>query len=359
MGKQKYLSARKANRNSMFQHQRVSNYLPYMDLANFITSLDIGILNPLCPNLVNLSEVQNKPVGMFRDIRDFVPRLATFYLKVDQYRSDKLLRFDKFVKKDPSSFLFLLSFGGDGAPGVGTVFNISILNVGKRILSSSETFMVFGSDVEESSLSARRFVIKAITDFIYLESKVFSLNVNNNNVNVEFKLCELPNDMKMLCFLAGELSNAAKYFTTFADVNYDNYRDYRKTFGKDWKPFNYQKRLDDSKKVKQKKPDLEKSKIWATTSRQKVTALISTVLKSRQEEIPLVKDFVSVAKCEPLHLKNNVCKDIFVKICLTLYGSFPFKAKSYKSLPENNIFCMLVSFVHNEIKLNLLSKKNG
>ena len=31
--------------------------------------------------------------------------------------------------------------------------------------------------------------------------------------------CELPNDMKKLCFLAGELSNAAKYFTTFADVN--------------------------------------------------------------------------------------------------------------------------------------------
>jgi hypothetical protein len=29
---------------------------------------------------------------------------------------------------------------------------------------------------------------------------------------------ELPNDMKMLAFLAGELTNSATYFSTFADV---------------------------------------------------------------------------------------------------------------------------------------------
>ena len=35
----------------------------------------------------------------------------------------------------------------------------------------------------------------------------------------------------MLCFLAGKLSNSAKYFTTFADVNTDNYRQYDKLYG--------------------------------------------------------------------------------------------------------------------------------
>ena len=60
-----------------------------------------------------------------------------------------------------------------------------------------------GGDVEESSVPARCFVIRAIADFIYLESKVFSINTESGNVNVEFKLSELPNDMKMLCFLAG------------------------------------------------------------------------------------------------------------------------------------------------------------
>ena len=69
--------------------------------------------------------------------------LAGCYLTVNQYRDDKLLTFDSLHKKDESSFLFLLAFGGDGAPGVGT-------------------FMLFGADVEESSLLARCFVKKAI-----------------------------------------------------------------------------------------------------------------------------------------------------------------------------------------------------
>ena len=41
------------------------------------------------------------------------------------------------------------------------------------MLSSSGTIMIFGGELEESSLAARRFVRKAISDFIYLESKVF------------------------------------------------------------------------------------------------------------------------------------------------------------------------------------------
>ena len=144
----------------------------------------------------------------------------------------------KFVKKDLNSFLFRISFGGDGAPGIGTIFNVSFLNVGKRILSSSETCMVCGGDVEENSLIVKRFVEKAIEDFIYLESKVFLVSVDTENVKVKFKLAELPN-VKMLSFLAGELSNSAKYFTTFADVNFENYRDYTKSFGIHWKPFLY------------------------------------------------------------------------------------------------------------------------
>ena len=51
---------------------------------------------------------------------------------------------------------------------------------------------------------------------------MFLVSVDTENVKVEFKLAELPNDMKMLSFLAGELLNSAKYFTTFADVNSEN-----------------------------------------------------------------------------------------------------------------------------------------
>jgi hypothetical protein len=37
--------------------------------------------------------------------------------------------------------------------------------------------------------------------------------------------------MKMLCFLAGELSNSAKYFSTFANVSYDDMSKIDFTFG--------------------------------------------------------------------------------------------------------------------------------
>ena len=95
--------------------------------------------------------------------------------------------------------LFLLAFGGDGAPGVGTVFSVSFLNIGKRILSSSGTFMLFGADVEDSSLPSRCFALK--------------------------------------------------------------------------------------------------------------------------EEVPLVKHYISVAKCEPLHLKNNICKELFIKVWKDIFGA--------------------------------------
>ena len=124
---------------------------------------------------------------------------------------------------------------------------------------------------------------------------MFTISTESGSVNVEFKLSELPNDMKMLRFLAGELSNAAKYFTTFANVNTDNHRQCDKTYGKDWNLFSCDKRLQDSAR---KKTELAKSNNAESTKRQKLT-YISTALKSHQEEIPLVKHYVSVAKCEP------------------------------------------------------------
>ena len=240
--KNKNRAARESNRYSLFQNKRLANYLPYKELAKYISSLDIGMLKLFSPYLVETNELENIPAGLFRDIKTYIQRLAIFYMKVNKCRSDKLL-----------TFLFLISFGGYRAPGVGTIFNISFLNAGKRILSSSETFMVF----EENSLIMKHFVGKAIEDFIYLESKVFLVSVDTENVKVEFKLAELPNDMKMLSFLAGELSNSAKYFTTFPDVNSENYRDYTKSFGIHWKSFLYSKRVEDSKKVVKKKQELK------------------------------------------------------------------------------------------------------
>ena len=50
-------------------------------------------------------------------------------------------------------------------------------------------------------------------------------------VQVKFYFAELPNDMKMLAFLAGELSNSAKYFFSFATVSTDKGRNVERALG--------------------------------------------------------------------------------------------------------------------------------
>jgi len=211
-----------------------------------------------------------------------------------------------------------MAIGGDGAPGSGCLFLISFLNVGERICSSSENFLLFGANVAENSFIIRKFLMKLIADLHFLESKVFIITIKEKQYKVEFKVSEFPNDLKMLAFLAGELSNAAYYFSTFGTVNKDDANDYKKEYGvtktADWKPFLYQKRIADVDKVQKKKKELALSKSSGATKRQNLTAYISKTLKSRQEEVPLIGKFVDLAKAEPLHLKNNVTKEMFVKL---------------------------------------------
>lgn len=114
---------------------------------------------------------------------------------------------------------FLVAFGGDGCPfgknESACSFLISFLNVGKRVASSSDDFLVFGGDVEETSLIVKKyvnFVCKQIKD---LKGCVFEIN----GLHVSFYFEELPNDMKMLAMLAGELSNCVTFFSTSANVS--------------------------------------------------------------------------------------------------------------------------------------------
>ena len=66
-------------------------------------------------------------------------------------------------------------------------------------------------------------------------------------VNVKFCISELPNDMKMLAYLAGELSNSVKFSSTFANVSLENCKKTNGCFGKEksdtWQSWQYSKRL--------------------------------------------------------------------------------------------------------------------
>ena len=93
--------------------------------------------------------------------------------------------------------------------------------------------------------------------------------------------------MKMLAFLAGEFTNAAHYFTTFANVNKHDSNDVSKSFNmegnSDWQPFRFEKRVSDAKLVSKNEIELSKRKIKHVTMRSNLTSYISNKLKSRQE----------------------------------------------------------------------------
>ena len=359
MGKRKYLNIRKSHKSP-----DIPNFVPYKQLSQRIRDIDIGQVNDINPVLTLDLPEDELGEGMFRNLVQFSLRLAEFYIKVNMNRTDKLKNFEQIKKKNLTSILFLMAIGGDEAPITGTSFLLSFLNVGKRLASSFENYLVFGGNVKENGSIVRRYVLKLMTEIKHLESEVFTLNIQGTTHLVEFKLEALPNDMKMLAFLAGELSNAAYYFTTFANITKDGANDVSKSkFGKEdnanWKPFVYEQRISDAKEVKKKKLELSKKNIKPVTMRSNLTSFISKQLKSRQEEEPLVGAFVDLAKCEPLHLKNNTVKERFVKILKIVISqaNLPAEVKCFKDLPDDNLFVHFIKFIRVEMNSNYLAKK--
>jgi len=283
----KYNNVRKAN-----AMKGRANFVPYKTLSEFV-KVDIGKVYDIDPTLTQNVPRAEIGEGSYRDLVEYGPRLAEFYLTVNENRVDKLHEFSHIERKDPGSFIFLVAIGGDEAPLAGTTFLVSFLNVGRRIASSQENFLVFGANVKENGL-VQNYLKKLVSDLKNLESEIFHVNVHGAEIKVEFKVESVPNDMKMLAFLAGELSNASFYFCTFANVNQKDLSNHKKTFSSDgdtdWKPFTYSKRLQDAKLVATKKKELQRKKLKPATLRNKITTYIKE-LNSRQEEVPLLEKY--------------------------------------------------------------------
>ena len=189
-------------------------------------------------------------------------------------------------------------------------FLITFLNTGKRVASSSDNFLIFGPNCEESSLVVKKYVQAACKQIVDLEGKVFKIN----DLHVTFRFKELPNDMKMLAMLGGDLSNAATYFSSFGNASKNDYTDLQGSFGSDasckWRPWSFQQRFKVAESVEKFKISLQGKPGSAKAKRSKVTEFIARQ-KSRQEFTPLVGKLIDNAHVEPLHLKNNAWQYFF------------------------------------------------
>ena len=179
------------------------------------------------------------------------------------------------------------------------------------MLSSNENFLLFGANCAENCLLVKRFLGKLMTDIKRIQSSSYSILAKGESIDVKFVFTEMLNDMKMLSFLAGELTNSTTYFSTFADVDKESLSlTGNGTFGNKatdtWKPWKFADRVKVAKAVEKFKKKIEKKNVSANTKRSNITSFIAKQ-KSRQEFAPLVDKLIDRAHVEPLHLKNNAC----------------------------------------------------
>ena len=178
LGKRKYLSLIKADKQPAFGNSKSPNFVSYKVLSKEIESIDIGKLNKI--------NGQEK-IGLFRPPAEYILHLASFYMKINVFWEDKLKTFPAIPKKDPDSFLFALAIGGDGASAVGMTILVSFLNVGERLPSSKEQFLLFGGNVEENLDTVDKFVSLLVKDLKYLETKFLNWKMRLKKLKLNLK----------------------------------------------------------------------------------------------------------------------------------------------------------------------------
>ena len=230
------------------------------------------------------------------------------------------------------------------------------------MLISNENFLLFGANCSENCLPVTRFLKSLVPRIQKVESTTYSISCESETINVKFEIAELPNDMKMLAYLGGELSNSAKYFSSFADVSTESLSNSKGTFGHGssdtWKPWKYNYRLKVVEKVEKLKTSLRGKKLADSTKRSKVTSFISAQ-KSRQEFIPLIGQLIDRAHVDPLHLKNNICA-LAHRHLLNLaiaFSNLSNSVSSFAQLPQSSPLFKYVNTLKTHCFLSRLAKK--
>ncbi len=366
MGRDKYRSVYKASSFKQVSKRKhaarinvancpIPKLVPYHRLMSFIKSIDIGKLHSVREELCEGLDESEKVNGCYRDIEELVLKLAEFYLNSDKYN---VLTFDEPNK-------FYIALGGDGAPfgkdDTACSWLVSVLNIGQGILSSNENYLLFGANCAENCLAVTRFISKLISDIQHITNSTYSVLYKGKPITVKFVVRELPNDMKMLAFLAGELTNSATYFSTFADVSKDNLVNCKGTFGPEtsstWKPWEFRKRVSNARAVSKYKEKLNPN-LAKNTTRNKITTFIAKQ-KSRQEFVPLVGDMIDNAHIEPLHLKNNACALAhchLLKLALS-WSNLSSGISIFSQVPSQCLFFKYIETLKTKCNLNRLAKK--
>ncbi|CAH3167592.1 unnamed protein product, partial [Porites evermanni] len=327
--KQKYISIKSSLSMGINENGKLMARVNQINIGDLYDVKEV-----LCQGLSEEYQVN----GKFRNLQQLLLKMAQFYLSINKYRKDKL---DWFGEGEGA---FKVAIGGDGAPfgkdDQAVAWLVSFLNCRTRVCSPAENFLLFGANCSEDCEPVHRYTTLLREEMTAIEGNSYSVEVEGNQVSVSFHFELLPNDMKYLAFLGGELTISATYFSPFADISKSEINDVQGSFGltpdNKWKPWKYNDRI--------KVADA-------------VTSFIAQK-KSRQEFPPLVGKFIDRAKAEPLHLKNNAWQQWNLSVLkYALSRSDVSTCKSIVDIPPESCFGRYYNCLRFHVKATRLAKK--
>jgi hypothetical protein len=182
--------------------------MPYQDLISKVNEVDIGELlsigDTLCGDLTEESKVD----VVYRNLESMLLSLAKLYLEVDSLRKED----DRLTWLGGDVGHFKVAIGGDGAPfgkwDESVYWLVSFLNVGPRVASPNDNFLLFGANCKETHNVVIKFCNLLAEQCLAIEKETYSLC----GMSVKFTFELVPSDMKFLAFINGELSNSAHTF---------------------------------------------------------------------------------------------------------------------------------------------------
>lgn len=161
----------------------------------------------------------------------------------------------------------MVAIGADGAPfgkdETATSYLVSFLNILEGVQSCDHNYMLMGANCDETHELMFEYTKHVVKEMEEIERKNYV--VRGKTVTFQRKLIQ-----KWMASMAGELNNAATYFSSFANVSKQNINSINGKIGDDssctWKKWDY-KRIKDvelMKKFKEKTKFLRILKIIIT-----------------------------------------------------------------------------------------------
>ena len=127
--------------------------VPYNKLSLMLNEINVGTLYIFRDHLCHGLETGEKVEGCYRNLFEFLPRLASFYLSTLNV-SD--------INWFNEAHTFQVAIGADGAPfgkfDQSCSCLISFLNIGHKVLRSEENFLILGSNCSETSTAVKRYI---------------------------------------------------------------------------------------------------------------------------------------------------------------------------------------------------------